>query len=119
MRSPSSAERPTTRFTFSHVVAVRIGGRWHFVETADQALKCLRDEFAGPLGPSFTRALNTCDAVSAGLVPADGLRAAFVVAAMEAGYPFEVHKRDHTLMERRVAAEAENALTEMLLHPED
>jgi hypothetical protein len=38
---------------------------------------------------------------------------------MEAGYPFEVHDRDQTLMERRVAAEAENALSDMFLRLED
>jgi hypothetical protein len=108
-----------TEFTFTRVVALQIRGRWHFVETADQALKILRDKFDGQNGASFQRALSTCEAVFAGLVPADGLQAAFTVAAMEAGYSFEVHDRDQTLLERRVAAEAENALIDMFLRPED
>jgi hypothetical protein len=119
MRSPNGTGPTPAHLTFTHVVALQIGGRWHFVETADQARQCLRDEFDGHDGPSFQRALSTCEAVIAGLVPADGLQAAFTVAAMEAGYSFEVHDRDQTFLERRVAAEAENALTDMFLGPED
>lgn len=115
MKSQSS-EAAAVAFTFTCVVALEIGGRWRFVETADQALKCLREEFTGHDGPSLRRALNTWEAVAAGLVPAEGLRAAFVVAAMEAGFPFEVHKRDETLLERRIGVEAENALIDVLLH---
>jgi hypothetical protein len=119
MRSPNRAQPMATEFTFTRVVALQIGGRWHFVETADQARQCLRDKFDGHDGPSFQRATSTCKAVFAGLVPADGLQATFAVAVMEAGYPFEVHERGQTLLERRVAAEAENALTDMFLRPED
>jgi hypothetical protein len=119
MRSPNGAGPTPAHLTFPRVVALQIGGLWHFVETADQARQCLRDKFGGHDGPSFQRATSTCKAVFAGLVPADGLQATFTVAAMEAGYPFEVHDRGQTLWERRVAAEAENALTDMFLRPED
>jgi hypothetical protein len=119
MRSPNGAGPTPAHHNFTRVVALQIGGRWHFVETADQARQCLRDKFDGHDGPSLQRALSACEAVFAGLVPADGLQAAFTVAAMEAGYPFEVHERDQGLLERRVDAEAENALADMFLRPED
>jgi hypothetical protein len=119
MRSPNGAGPTPAHLTFTRVVALQISGRWHFVETADQARQCLRDKFDGHDGPSFQRALSTCETVFAGPVPADGLQAAFTVAAMEAGYPFEVHDRDQTLLERRVDAEAENALADLFLYPED
>ncbi|RYE51919.1 MAG: DUF982 domain-containing protein [Hyphomicrobiales bacterium] len=117
MKSHSS-QALAADFTFTHVVALEIDGRWRFVETVDQALECLHEEFIGHDGPSFRRALNTCEAVFAGLVPAEGMRAAFVVAAMEAGYPFEVHARDQTLLERRIDVETENALIDVLMHTE-
>lgn len=119
MRSPSGAGPTPAHLTFENVVALQIGGRWHFVETADQALKTLRDKFDVQNGASFERALRTCEAVFAGLVHAEGLQAVFTVAVMEAGYPFEVHDRDQTLLERRVAAEAENALTDIFLHSDN
>lgn len=119
MPSQNGAGPTPAHLTFARVVALQIAGRWHFVETPDQALETLREKFDGPHGHSFQRALATCEAVFAGLVPVDGLRAAFTVAVMEAGYPFEVHDRDLALVERRVAAEAENALTDMFLHPDD
>ena len=118
-KDPETVLTPLTPIPFAHVIALQIGGRWHFIETADQALHCLREEFTADDRPSFNRALNTWDAVCAGLVPIESFSAAFIVAAMEAGYPFEVHHDDEALVERRVAAMAENALLDLLLSAED
>ena len=114
-KDPETVLTPLTPIPFAHVIALQIDGRWHFIETADQALHCLRKEFTASDGASFKRALSTWDAVYAGLVPVESFSAAFIVAAMEAGYPFEVHQENEALVERRVAAEAENALLDVLL----
>jgi hypothetical protein len=95
---------------FDTVVMVRIDGHWHFVETAEQAFRCLIETFTGPGGPSHARALDTCEAFRAKMVSQQSVQAAFVVAAMASGYPFEILQRDEALMERQVAAAAEDAI---------
>jgi hypothetical protein len=103
---------------FETVVAVRIDGHWHFVESAEQALRCLNESFPGTHGASHARALATYALFRGGQVPVRSLQAAFVVAAMAAGYPFEILQRDEMLLERMVSAAAEEALLEALPSPQ-
>jgi hypothetical protein len=103
---------------FDTVVAVRIGGHWHFVETAEQAIRCLNEHFAGMHGASHARALETHALFRSGQVAVRSLQAAFVVAAMASGYPYEILQRDEMLLERMVLAAAEEALLEALPSPQ-
>lgn len=95
---------------FETVVAVRIDGHWHFVESAEQAFRCLSDAFAMTGGASYVRALETCDLFRNERIGADGVQAAFIVAAMACGYPYEILERDEALLERMVVAAAEEAV---------
>lgn len=99
---------------FDTVVAVRIDGHWHFVETAEQALQCLDVSSPKARGASHARALETYALFRGGEIPVRSLQAAFVVAAMASGYPYEILQRDEMLLERMVAAAAEEALLEAL-----
>lgn len=95
---------------FETVVAVRIAERWHFVESAEHAFECLCEDFLVTGGASYVRALETCDLFRSRRIGADGVQAAFIVAAMAFGYPYEILLRGEALLERMVAAAAEEAV---------
>lgn len=61
-----------------------------FVENTAQARACLEHRFAEPDAPCFARAVATCDSCLSGKLQGAAARAALVVAAMEAGCPFEL-----------------------------
>ena len=100
---------------FGKTILVRVDGRWHVVETADQALQCLRGVLPDKDGPSYRRALAVCQATLRGDASTEGAQATFIVAVMEGGHPFEVHDAGADLEERLVAAATENGLLDMLL----
>lgn len=93
---------------FDKVVSIKLGQRWVAVESVGQALDCLRERWPVSDGPSFQRALANCEAAVAGHGSAVAARTAFVVAAMEAGLPFELHKDEFGFLEQEIAAAAEN-----------
>ena len=116
--TPSEINSPpgmASDLCFANVVLVRVEGRWHTVKTVDQALHCLRNVFPDKTGPSFRRAMNTCEAARLGIGAVEGAQATFVVAAMEGGHPFETHEEGAELEERLVVAAVENGLLDMLL----
>jgi cobalamin synthase len=59
---------------------------------------------------TYVRALETCEVFRDRRIGADGVQAAFIVAAMACGYPYEVLPKDESLLERMVAAAAEEAV---------
>lgn len=87
------------------------------IRNAREALGCLQSEFIATEGPSYKRAWDTCEAVIRGAAP-EGAQAAFVVASMEGGHPFEVYDEGFELDERLAAVAAENGLLDMLLELE-
>ena len=95
-------------------VLVQVGGRWHVIRNAREALGCLQSEFIGTEGPSYKRAWDTCEAVIRGAA-LEGAQAAFIVASMEGGHPFEVDDDGWELDERLAAIAAENGLLDTLL----
>jgi hypothetical protein len=100
---------------YPKTILVQVDGRWHVVGAADEALRCLRDVFPDRNGPSHRRAVDSCAALLLGNTTAEGAQATFIVAAMEAGHPFEVHDDGPALEERLVMAATENGLLDMLL----
>jgi hypothetical protein len=78
------------RSTFDKLVALRIGSEWIGVDTIGEARHLLLEDWPAGHGPSFARALAACDAVAAGQGAPIAARAAFTVAAMEAGLAFEL-----------------------------
>lgn len=99
---------------FPKTVLVQVGGRWHVIRHAREALGCLQSKFIATEGPSYKHAWDTCEAVARG-AGAEGTQAAFIVASMEGGYPFEVYDDGWELDERLAAVAAENGLLDMLL----
>lgn len=100
---------------FERVVGVRIDGHWHFIEGPEQSFQCLTKAFIEYDRPSHVRALETYEAFRAKRVAARSVQAAFIVAAMASGYPFEMLQRDEVLMERRVSAAVEDAVYAALM----
>jgi hypothetical protein len=96
--------------TFDLAVVLLIDREWTFVDNAFDALKCLRHHFPDIHAPSFVRAVATCDACLSGDLVGDSARAAMVVAAMEAGFRFEVISDPMQAWERRIELEAEAGL---------
>ena len=109
-------ENATSRFP--KTVMVQIHGRWHVVVTACQALDCLVNRFPERQGPSYTRAVDTCEALLIGRGSPEGAQAAFIVSAMASGHQFEVHDDGIELDERLAVVAAENGLIDLLLELE-
>lgn len=93
---------------FDKVVSIKLGQEWVAVGSVGQALACLRERWPVASGSSLQRALANCEAAMAGHGSAVAARTAFVVAAMEAGLPFELHKDEFGFLESEIAAAAEN-----------
>lgn len=95
---------------FDVAVILQISGQSIFIETVEQARDCLREHFSDQGGPSFVRAVAACENCLLGSGSLTAARATFVVAAMEAGYAFEVIEDQVAAFEKKVELEAENGL---------
>lgn len=104
---------------FSCPVFVEIDDEWMCIEGATQASVCLSLRFRTERGPSFRRALAACSAAVDGTGPIEMARVTFVVAAMEAGYRFDIIGEDAEALERRIELEAQNGLLSILDSPSD
>jgi hypothetical protein len=113
---PGNQLRPSTNSIgdFDSAVLLLIDGEWTFIDNAFDALKCLETHFPDIHAPSLVRAIATCDACLTGRLVGDSARAALVVAAMEAGFRFEVISDPIQALERRTELEAEAGLRAIL-----
>jgi hypothetical protein len=97
--------------SFDKIVAIRFGQEWVPVDSADLALNCLRELWPDKSGPSYQRAVRNCEAHLAGDATMLAARASFMVAAMEAGLPFDVYPDHLAFMDAQIASVAkENAV---------
>lgn len=90
---PSTGRNRTTmnkRGAFDAAVVLEIDGERFFVADAGIAKMLLETRFPYKHGPSYKRALDACVAFAAGIGTTAAVRVTLVVAAMEAGFRFEV-----------------------------
>lgn len=99
---------------FTHPVFIEIDAEWICVEDAMQSQGCLTARFRDQSGASFKRALEACDAAIRRTGPVEMARVTLVVAAMEAGYRFEIIGDDAEAFERKIELETETALRSIL-----
>jgi hypothetical protein len=95
---------------FSRPVSLQIDRTSVLVDSAGQAIDCLKTWFPDHCEASHFRATATCAAVLLGKLPPDAAQAALVVAAMAAGIPFEILDRDAAVLERQIEAAAAKGL---------
>lgn len=88
---------------FDKLIAVRIGEEWIGIDNIAEARHLLREDWPSAGGPSHARALTVCDAVSDAQGSIIAARAAFTVAAMEAGLAFELFDDRLSFMDFQVA----------------
>lgn len=112
------SDAPGSSAPFSHPVPIRIGDNWVCVEDARQSHECLLTRFEDQSGPSWKRALAAGDAAVGDNGSGEHARVTLIVAAMEAGYRFEVLDDDMLAFERRIELEAENGLLSILDEPD-
>jgi hypothetical protein len=99
--------------SFDKIVAVKFGEEWVPVDSADLAMNCLRELWPDTSGPSYHRAVRNCQAHLAGDATMLAARASFMVAAMEAGFPFEIYLDHLAFMDAQIASVAkEQAVNE-------
>jgi hypothetical protein len=108
----SEIGRELQEYEFDEVVALQLVGGWIAVRTAVDALHVLEDRWAEECGPSYSRALAACKAFLEGEGPMLTARVTLCVAAMEAGFPFELYKDQMAFMEAEIASMSEDDLRE-------
>lgn len=104
---------------FSNPVFLQMPDEWICVADATQALECLQERFTDQSGPSYQRAIAAAQAAISGAGPMELARVTLVVAAMEAGFQFEVIDDEVQAFERQIELEAENGLRSILLDLQD
>lgn len=97
MRSSSKRSGPDD-FAFEEGVTIDFGSKRLVISDAEAARTCLLEDFIDQGAPSYRRALATCEAFMDGNGTAAGAQAIFMVAVMEAGFPFEVQDIDLDLL---------------------
>jgi hypothetical protein len=89
---------------FQKIVGIELDGTWLSIANPVDALRVLREDWPLVDGPSYRRALSACEKCIDGSASAEGARATFVVAAMEAGTPFELFDDPMEFLEFQMAA---------------
>jgi len=97
---------------WDRLVSIKIADEWLPIRDSEVAWTCLQERWPRVRGPSYRRAVATCEAALAGEFPAVAARAAFVVAAMEAGLQFSLHKDEFDFLEQKIAGVAEDSARE-------
>ena len=97
MTNPSNRSGPGD-FAFDEIVTIDCGGKLLAISDAKAARRCLLEDFSNKNAPSYLRALAMCEAFLDGNGTATGVQATFIVAVMEAGFPFEVQDIDLDLL---------------------
>lgn len=103
---------------FDEIVCLKLQGGWSYIESGEQALECLSDQFADQTEPSWQRAHATLSAFVAGQTSADAAKNIFIVAAMAAGIAFELAK-GLEVVERHIEEAASEGLITILLDDGD
>lgn len=104
-----------SRFAFDAAVMLEINGDRIVLDNMEDAEFCLANRFPEPWRASCQRALGACEACRTGTGTATAVRVTLVVAAMEAGFRFEVIDDPELALERRTEIEAEKALRSILM----
>jgi hypothetical protein len=89
---------------FDKLIAVEIEGEWLTVQTVDEALRLLQTRWPANGGPSYLRAVASAQSALGGEGSVMGASATFAVAAMEAGFRWELHEDPLAFAESRVAS---------------
>lgn len=84
------------------------------LDNMNDARLCLETRFPEPWRASCQRALTACEACRTGVSTAYTGRVTLVVAAMEAGFRFEVIDNPELALELRTEIEAERGLRSIL-----
>jgi hypothetical protein len=100
--------------SWDRLVSIKIAGEWLPIRDSEAAWTCLQERWPRVRGPSYRRAVATCESALAGEYPAVAARAAFVVAAMEAGLQFSLHKDEFDFLEQKIAGVAKESAREEL-----
>lgn len=103
---------------FDEIVCLKLEAGWRYIESGEQALECLTEEFDDQTEPSWQRAYTTCSAFVAGRASADAAKSTFVVAAMAAGIAFEVAD-GLEVVERHVEEAAADGLKTILFDADE
>ena len=80
----------------------------HVIRDVEAACKALTGNWPNKRGPSYRRAVGTCEAALAGERPGSAVRITFVVAVMEAGFPFQLYDDEISMLEDEVAMISRN-----------
>lgn len=94
-------------FDFDQIVSIKLGADWIAIDSADEARACLLELWPERNGACYQRALANCEAFLAGDAPMGAARASLMVAAMEAGLPFELHENGLAFIDSEIATIAE------------
>jgi hypothetical protein len=94
-------------FDFDQIVSIKLGADWIAIDSAEEARACLLELWPERNGASYHRALANCEAFLAGDGPMEAARASLMVAAMEAGLPFELHENGLAFIDSEIATIAE------------
>lgn len=104
----------SNRHAFDIPVVLEIDGDRFFLSSVEDARECLEAHFPEKSGPSYKRAVETCAACRVGIGTADAARVTLIVAAMAAGYRFEVIEDRQRALELLTDIRAEKALRSAL-----
>lgn len=94
-------------FDFDQIVSIKLGADWIAIDSAEEARACLLELWPERNGASYHRALTNCEAFLAGEAPMEAARASLMVAAMEAGLPFELHENSLAFIDSEIATIAQ------------
>lgn len=103
---------------FENAISLKFAEGTITVETASQALVCLAEKFPQRKGPSYRRAVAARQAFLSGAEPMMGAQSKFIVAAMEAGIPFEISENRVSRL-REISIATEESLRAALLGSDD
>lgn len=106
------------RHAFDAAVVLHIGDERLFLDNVEDARRCLEQMFPDATGASYQRALAACEACLANIGTAAAARIMMVVAAMEAGFRFEVIEDPEQALELKTEIEAEAGLRAVLFDAE-
>lgn len=112
-RTPSTPSYAASD-AFDIPVVIMLDTSWVYLENARTALHYLETRFPDSDAPSCRRAIVACVDCISGTGSGAGARATFVVAAMEAGYQFDVIDDPEIALERKTDFEAEIGLASIL-----
>ncbi len=98
--------------SWDRLVSVKIADEWLPIRDCEAGWTFLQERWPRVRGASYRRAVATCEAALAGEVTAVAARAAFVVAAMEAGLQFSLHRDEFDFLEQKIASVARESARE-------